>query len=164
MSFDTNQRVAEALDEYAELYGLDGATPRKTAAYRNAAEIVREYERDISTVTPTSLTGIGPSTGGAILQILRTGTFDKLRVLQSQYPVETLRELARVRGIGFKRAYALINDYNIRTVKALSEALDRGRVSDPSGALRNAVAEIIHAPENTSSRGSRLAARAGALD
>lgn len=164
MSFDTNERVAEALDEYAELYGLDGATSRKCAAYRNAAEIVRECGSDISTIAPTSLTGIGPSTGGAIREILRTGTFSKLRVLQSQYPVDTLRELARVRGIGFKRAYALINDYNIRTVKALSEALDSGRVSDPSGALRNAVAELVAMPENPSSRGSRLASRAGALD
>jgi DNA polymerase/3'-5' exonuclease PolX len=70
----TNEEVAQALDDYAE----DLEDPFKVRAYKNAAEIIRDLEFEVTSGEelakgPTKVTGIGKGIAKRIDEFLQTG-------------------------------------------------------------------------------------------
>jgi len=131
----TNEEVAALLREYAELLGLSGGDPFRARNYERAAKAVGGYPQDLAAIPDTALTkisGVGSSIAGKIGEIRRTGSFAALEELRATLP-RGADELARVPGVGPKRALQLSSELGITSASELAEAANSGRLRNLPG-------------------------------
>ena len=131
----TNEEVAGLLREYAELLGLTGGDPFRVRNYERAAKSVGGYPQDLGAVPDAALTtisGVGPSIAAKIAEYRRTGTIAVLDELRAKVPPGAAA-LAKVPGVGPKRALQLARELNIASVGDLAEALRGGRLRGVAG-------------------------------
>jgi DNA polymerase (family X) len=121
----SNAAIAEALEELGDLYELDGAIVHRVLAYRNAARSVRESPVSVAALArkgkATELAGIGETLQQKILTLLQTGTTPSSERLRGQFP-PGLVAIARLPGLGPKRARLLHDELGIQTLEQLREA------------------------------------------
>ena len=130
-----NQEAAALLREYAELLGLTGGDPFRARNYERAAKSVAGYPADLATLPDKALTtidGVGPSIAAKIAESRRTGTFQALEELRAKVP-PGVGELAKVPGVGPKRALQLVRELGITSTAELAEAIRRGRLRGVAG-------------------------------
>lgn len=130
-----NQEAAALLREYAELLGLTGGDPFRARNYERAAKSVAGYPADIAALSDKALTaidGVGPSIAAKIAESRRTGTFQALEELRAKIP-PGVAQLAKVPGVGPKRALQLVRELGITSAAELAEAIRRGRLRGVAG-------------------------------
>jgi histidinol phosphatase-like PHP family hydrolase/predicted flap endonuclease-1-like 5' DNA nuclease len=130
-----NQEAAALLREYAELLGLTGGDPFRARNYERAAKSVAGYPADLATLPDKALTaidGVGPSIAAKIAECRRTGTFQALEELRAKIP-PGVAQLAKVPGVGPKRALQLVRELGITSAAELAEAIRRGRLRGVAG-------------------------------
>jgi histidinol phosphatase-like PHP family hydrolase/predicted flap endonuclease-1-like 5' DNA nuclease len=130
-----NQEAAALLREYAELLGLTGGDPFRARNYERAAKSVAGYPGDIAALADKALTaidGVGPSIAAKIAECRRTGTFQALEELRAKIP-PGVAQLAKVPGVGPKRALQLVRELGITSAAELAEAIRRGRLRGMAG-------------------------------
>jgi DNA polymerase (family 10) len=121
----TNEEVAALLREYAELLGLTGADQFRTRNYEKAAKSVAGYPGDLGALPDGALTkvpGVGSSIAAKIAEYRRTGTIGALDELRAKVP-SGAGQLARVPGVGPKRALQLAGELGIGSVADLRHGL-----------------------------------------
>jgi acetyl-CoA acyltransferase len=153
----TNEEVAALLREYADLLGLTGGDPFRVRTYERAAKAVGGHPGDIGAMPEAALTkisGVGKSTAAKIAEIRRTGSFAALDELRAAVPAGA-NDLARVPGVGAKRALQLARDLGITSVAELVEAARAGRLRGLPGFGPKTEEQIL--------RGIGVAASDGAL-
>lgn len=95
MADRSNAEIADAFEELADLYELDGAIVHRVLAYRNAAKAVRDAPRSVAELTRagtvTSLAGIGKTLEEKITALLDTGTIPSADKLRAKYPAGVLQ-------------------------------------------------------------------------
>jgi histidinol phosphatase-like PHP family hydrolase len=131
----TNEEVAALLREYAELLGLSGADPFRTRNYERAAKSVAGYPEDVGAIPETALTkisGVGSSIAAKIAEYRRTGTIAVLDELRATLPPGA-RELAKVPGVGPRRAIQIARELGITSVSELDDAVRSGRLRGVAG-------------------------------
>ena len=152
-----NEEVAALLREYAELLGLTGGDPFRVRNYERAAKAVGGYPDDIGRLPEAALTkisGVGKSTAAKIAEYRRTGTIAAVEELRARLPAGA-GQLARVPGVGPKRALQLTRELGISSVDELAEAARGGRL--------RAVAGFGPKSEERILRGIRVAGQDAAL-
>ena len=85
----TNDRVAEALSEYADLLAITGGDAYRVRNYEKAARAVGGYHLDVARLDEKGLDAIpavGTSIAAKILQLVDHGSFDELDERRSQVP------------------------------------------------------------------------------
>jgi DNA polymerase (family 10) len=121
----SNFEIAEAFDELADLYELDGAIVHRVLAYRSAAKAAREATVSIAALAregrATEIPGIGKTLQEKILALLETGTIPAAERLRAKFP-PGLIEITRLPGLGSKRARLLHSELGIDSPQALREA------------------------------------------
>ncbi len=120
-----NEEVAALLREYAELLGLAGGDQFRVRSYEKAAKAVAGYPDDLGTVPEKALTkvpGVGSSVAAKIAEYRRTGTIKAVDDLRAKLPPGA-RELAKVPGVGPKRALQLARELGITSAAELAEAV-----------------------------------------
>jgi histidinol phosphatase-like PHP family hydrolase len=125
-----NEGVAALLREYAELLGLIGGDQFRVRSYEKAAKAVAGYPDDLGTLPEKALTrvpGVGSSVAAKIAEYRRTGTIKAVDELRAKLPPGA-RELAKVPGVGPKRALQLVRELSITSVGELAEAAKGGRL------------------------------------
>ena len=130
-----NTEVAALLREYAELLGLTGGDQFRVRSYEKAAKAVVGYPDDLGTLPETALTrvpGVGSSVAAKIAEYRRTGTIKAVDELRAKLPPGA-RELAKVPGVGPKRALQLARELGITSVSELAEAAKGGRLRGVAG-------------------------------
>jgi len=130
-----NQEAAALLREYAELLGLTGGDPFRARNYERAAKSVAGYPADIAALSDKGLTaidGVGASIAAKIAESRRTGTFQALEELRAEIP-PGVAQLAKVPGVGPKRALQLVRELGITSAAELAEAIRRGRLRGVAG-------------------------------
>jgi histidinol phosphatase-like PHP family hydrolase len=130
-----NTEVAALLREYAELLGLTGGDPFRTRNYEKAAKSVGGYPEDIGAMPDTALTkipGVGSSIAGKIAEYRRTGTIKAVDDLRATVPPGALL-LAKVPGVGPKRALQIAGQLGVTSVAELDEAVRSGRLRAVAG-------------------------------
>ena len=130
-----NQEAAGLLRESADLLGLTGGDPFRARNYERAAKAVAGYPADLATLPDKALTaidGVGPSIAGKIAESRRTGTFQALEELRAKIP-PGVSQLAKVPGVGPKRALQLVRELGIGSAAELADAIRRGRLRGVSG-------------------------------
>ena len=127
----SNADVAKKLLEIRTLMEMAGDSFYKYMAFERAAasvenapplgDLVRSGEH-------LKLSGIGKSIGGAIEELVLTGSCRQLDALHERFP-PSLLEVLGVSGIGTKTAATLLNEYGIASLADLEAAIEDGRLA-----------------------------------
>jgi DNA polymerase (family X) len=127
----SNTDVAQKLIEIRTLMEMAGESFYKYMAYEKAAASV-ENAPPLSDLVAAGehfkLPGVGKSIGGAIEQLVRTGSADQLDELHRRFP-PTLLEVLGVSGIGTKTAAMLFTEYGIASLADLESAIAAGTLA-----------------------------------
>jgi len=124
----TNAEVARRLLDIRTLMELDGESFHRYMAFERAAatlENAAPVEDLITAGELLALPGIGKTTGGAIEEIVKTGTSAILETYFEKYP-RTIFEVLGVSGIGTKTAGILFESYGIGSLATLEAAIESG--------------------------------------
>ncbi|MGH2733503.1 MAG: DNA polymerase/3'-5' exonuclease PolX [Actinomycetota bacterium] len=131
----TNYEVASAFDELADLMQISGADRFRTLAYRRAADALRGLARDVGALSDQDLIrvrGIGKTILAKVRELGETGTMGVLEDLRAAYPAGAV-EMARLPGLGPKRAVLLARELGVTTLEELGEAIRAGRLRGIKG-------------------------------
>jgi DNA polymerase (family X) len=131
-----NGEIAEAFEELASLYELDGAVVYRVVAYRNAAKAIREAGVSVEELARqdrvTELAGVGKTIAEKIDALLETGSIPSADKLKQRIP-SGLVEITRIPGLGPKRAKLLHDELGIGSIEELRTAAEQGRLKDVKG-------------------------------
>jgi DNA polymerase (family 10) len=146
----TNTQIADAFDELADLYELDGAIVHRVVAYRNAAKAVREASVSVAALAAqgraTELAGIGKTLQEKVVSLMETGDIPSAIRLRDKFP-PGLIQVTRLPGLGPKRARQLYDELGIDSLEALRAAIESQRVRDLRGFGEKAETNILAALE-----------------
>jgi DNA polymerase (family X) len=131
-----NGEIADAFEELASLYELDGAVVYRVIAYRNAAKAIRESGMSVSELArqgrAEEIPGVGRTIAEKIEALLETGAIPSAEKLKQRIP-PGLIEVTRIPGLGPKRARVLAEHLGIRSLEDLRRAAEAGQIRDVPG-------------------------------
>jgi DNA polymerase (family X) len=131
-----NGEIAEAFEELASLYELDGAVVYRVVAYRNAAKAIREAGVSVAEMAREGraheLAGVGKTIAEKIDALLETGSIPSADKLKQRIP-SGLIAITRIPGLGPKRARLLYDHLGVSSLDELREAAEQGRLKDVPG-------------------------------
>ncbi len=131
-----NAEIAEAFEELASLYELDGAVVYRVGAYRNAAKAIREAGVSVAELARqgrvAELPGVGKTIAEKIDALLESGSIPSADKLKARIP-SGLIAVTRIPGLGPKRARLLYEQLGVTTLDELREAAEAGRLKDVPG-------------------------------
>ena len=143
-----NGEIAEAFEELASLYELDGAVVYRVVAYRNAAKAIREAGVSVEELAKqgraVELAGVGKTIAEKIDALLETGSIPSADKLKQRIP-SGLVEITRIPGLGPKRARLLHDELGISSIEELRGAAEDGRLRDVKGFGRKAEENLLEA-------------------
>jgi histidinol phosphatase-like PHP family hydrolase len=131
----TNDEVAALLREYAELLTITGGDQFRARNYEKAAKAVGGYPADLGAVPDAALTrvpGVGSSIAGKIIEFRRSGAIAAVDELRAKIP-PGVQQIAKVPGIGPKRALQLNRELGVASIADLDAAVRAGRLRRVSG-------------------------------
>ena len=126
----SNDVVAEALSEFAELLAIAGEDQFRVRAYEKAARAVAEYPLPVDGLEEKALDDIptvGSHIAAKIRELLTTGHIGDLEDLRARVPAG-LRVLLDVPGLGPKRARQVYEELGIASLPELLDALHDERL------------------------------------
>ena len=155
-----NVEIARVLNEYADLLDIQGESPFRVRAYRNAAQTVTGLSQPVAQFIEAGedlrqLPGIGSSMAEHIKEILDTGTLAGLEEVRRELP-PTLTELMQLQHLGPKRAKTLHDALGISSVSELAAAIDAGKVEALPGFGKKSAANLRRAIEEFERRTKRF--------
>src|ERR687896_182777 len=131
-----NAEIAEAFEELASLYELDGAVVYRVGAYRNAAKAIREAGVSVAEMARAGrvaeLPGVGKTIAEKIDALLETGTIPSADKLKARIP-SGLIAVTRIPGLGPKRARLLYERLGVSSLDDLRTTAEQGRLKDVPG-------------------------------
>src|ERR671915_1774709 len=143
-----NGEMAEAFEELASLYELDGAVVYRVLAYRNAAKAIRDAGVSVAELArqgrADELSGIGKTIAEKITTLLDSGSIPSADKLKERIP-SGLIEVTRIPGLGPKRAKLLHDELGIASIDELRQAAEDGRLKDVKGFGAKAEENLIAA-------------------
>ncbi|MFH1443885.1 MAG: nucleotidyltransferase domain-containing protein [Candidatus Peregrinibacteria bacterium] len=153
-----NRKIAVLLRQIAALLEEQGVA-FKPAAYRRAAKVLDELERDVSTYKDLkeleALPGIGESIAKKVQEYLKTkriATLDKLLGMQGGISPS----LMEVEGLGPKRARQLQMTLKIQTVADLIKAAETGKLDGLPGFSKTMQQKILTNAKRVTERTRRF--------
>jgi DNA polymerase (family X) len=143
-----NGEIAEAFEELASLYELDGAVVYRVVAYRNAAKAIREAGVSVADLATQGraeeLAGVGRTIAEKIDALLETGTIPSADKLKQRIPAG-LVEVTRIPGLGPKRAKLLHDQLGVSSIEELRRAAESGQLKDVKGFGKKAEENVLAA-------------------
>ena len=131
-----NAEIADAFDELATLYELDGAVVYRVLAYRNAAKSIRDTGVSVAEMAAQGrteeLAGIGKTIAEKIDALVAEGDIPAALKLKAKIPAG-LVEITRIPGLGPKRTRGLHQELGVETLDDLRKAAEEGRLKDAPG-------------------------------
>ena len=153
-----NAEIAEAMEELATLYELDGAIQYRVIAYREAARVIRQSPASVAELAlagrATELPGIGKTLEEKIRVLIETGEIPSAAKLKAKLP-ESLIDVTRVPGLGAKTARRLYNELGVATLDNLREAAEAQRIRTVKGLGPKAEENVLAALDRLGDEGSR---------
>ena len=133
----TNAEIADQLSTFAQLMSMEKSNPYKIRAYRRAANTIRGLGESIdelvrSSADLTVYSGIGEAIGGAIREIVLTGSLASLEKLRSNASPELL-SISRYPKLNPKHVLRIFKKLQISSVEALHQALANGTLEQIFG-------------------------------
>jgi DNA polymerase (family 10) len=143
-----NAEIADAFEELASLYELDGAVVYRVVAYRNAAKAIREAGVSVEEMAKQGrvdeLAGVGKTIAEKIDALLETGSIPSADKLKAKIPAG-LVEVTRIPGLGPKRARLLYDHLGVTSIEDLKRASEDGSLKDVPGFGKKAEENVLAA-------------------
>jgi DNA polymerase (family X) len=141
-----NGEIAEAFEELASLYELDGAVVYRVVAYRNAAKAIRDSGVSVEEMARQGrveeLAGVGKTIAEKIDALLETGSIPSADKLKAKIPAG-LVEITRIPGLGPKRAKLLHDNLGVSSLDDLRKAAEDGSLKDVPGFGKKAEENVL---------------------
>ncbi|HTI33059.1 MAG TPA: DNA polymerase/3'-5' exonuclease PolX [Miltoncostaea sp.] len=132
----TNAEIADRLQLLGDLLEIEGAIRHRVLAYRRGAARVRATNESVAELAlqgrAVELADIGATLQAKIVELVETGEISALQKARDRTP-EGLAAVARIDGIGPKRAAALWQAIGITSVEDLAAALAEDRLTGVAG-------------------------------
>ncbi len=148
----TNGQIADAFTLLGDLLELEGAVRHRVLAYRRGAARLRGASSSVAEMAlagrATDLPDIGATLQAKIVELAGTGRIAALEAARERTP-EGLVAIARLEGIGPKRAMALWTTLGVVDLDGLRAAVEAGRLRGVAGmgpATEAALAEQLARP------------------
>jgi DNA polymerase (family 10) len=126
-----NAELADTFELLADLLELDGADAFRLAAYRRAADRIRESALPVARLAidgrATQLPGVGGTIERKIVELAETGDLAALAKLRARIPAG-LVEVMHVPGLGPKTARKLWQELGVTSAAELESAAKEGRL------------------------------------
>ncbi len=144
-----NADVAAVFEEIADLLEIENANPFRVRAYRNAARLIGDLNRELADMLAqgadlTELPGIGADLAGKIREIVSSGASAMLVKLRKRTP-PALIELLKLPGLGPRKVKALYQELDIHSLDQLARAARDGRIRNVRGFGAKTEAKILDA-------------------
>lgn len=133
-----NAAIADVFEEMAELLEFRGENPFRIRAYKNGAKAIRELEESVESVLADSSRDLSkvPGIGKTLLEktqtLVATGSLPQLIKLREEIP-EVVIQMARIPGLGAKKAAKLREELGIDSLADLRKACQEDRVGKLKG-------------------------------
>ena len=154
----SNDLVANALSELADLIAITGGDPFRVRSYEKAARSVAAYPIDVDTLGESGLDAIpavGSHIAAKIASFVHRGHIDELDELRAQVPAG-LRSLLGVPGLGPRRARQIYDELGVASVPDLLSALGHERLRGLRGWGPTSEARLAQAIHDFQGAGGRL--------
>ena len=162
----SNERIADQLEEIADLLDVQGESAFRIRAYRNAARELRDLPRQVADLVSegvklTTLRGIGDGIAKKIVELVDTGRLQYLENLEGESG-PGLAALLKVPGLGPKRVQRIRDELGATTADAVRTAAREGKLAELSGFSEKLQAKILEALEQETVKKPRVARAAAA--
>lgn len=141
-----NDRVAELLQEYADLLSITGGDAFKTRAYEKAAQAVAGHHEDVAALGVPGLRAIphvGASIASKIREYLDTGSVRAVEEARARVPAG-VRALTEIPTLGPRKAMQLYSELGIGSVDELAHAIDTERLRGLKGFGDKTEENLLH--------------------
>ena len=143
----TNAEIADRLDLIGDLLEIGGEQSRhRILAYRRGAARVRGAAESVAGLAlagrAVDLPDIGTTLQDKIVELVEAGEIGALARLRERVP-EGLAAVARLQGIGPKRARALFDALDVRDLGGLRAAAQDGRLAGVAGIGPKLVDQVV---------------------
>lgn len=132
----TRERIADILDEIAQLLELKGENPFKVRAYRQGAEVVLAYDGDIVALAAANklegIKGLGEALRDKLHELATTGSLEFHNKLVAEFP-EGILGLFEVGGLGPKKIKILHDTLGVGSIESLKSACESNQVAGLPG-------------------------------
>lgn len=128
-----NASIAAVFEEMADLLEFKGENPFRIRAYRNGAKAIRELDEPVAEILADSsrkldsVPGIGKTLVDKTKTLVAEGALPQLAKLRSEVP-EVVIQMARIPGLGAKKAAKLQAELEIESLADLRKACEEKRV------------------------------------
>ncbi|MER6826244.1 DNA polymerase/3'-5' exonuclease PolX [Streptosporangium sp. NPDC000563] len=150
-----NDDVAAALEEYAELFAMNGGDAFRVRSYQKAAKAIAGFPDDIGAVPVRSVPGVGEAIAKKVEEYLERGGFRQLDDLREKVP-QGVRRLTRVASLGPKKAVFLFQELGIDSPEALVKAIGEGRLDGVKGFGAKTVENLLKGVEHLAEHSARM--------
>jgi len=128
-----NTAIARVFSDIADLLELKGENVFKIRAYQKAVRAIEHYPREIKVMVDEgedlkNIPGVGEAIAKKATELVTTGKLGYYEDLKAEFP-EGITSLLAIPGIGPKTANRLSNELGIKSVDALEQAINDGRVA-----------------------------------
>ena len=133
-----NAAIAAVFEEMAELLEFRGENPFRIRAYRNGAKAIRDLDESVASILAdpsrnlASIPGIGKTLLDKTETLVATGQLPQLEKLRQEIP-EIVIQMARIPGLGAKKAAKLQQELAIESLADLRKACHEDRISKLKG-------------------------------
>ena len=130
-----NKKIADTLEETADLMEIAGIDGFRIRSYRNAAQIVASLSEPIVTILQdsdrniTDIKGIGKSIASALKDLIERGSFSRRDEMLEKYPPTAL-ELLKISGLGPKTIATIHHHFRISTIDGLEQLCRDGKLRE----------------------------------
>ena len=143
----SNESIADALEQLADLLEFQGANPFRLRAYRNGSRKIRELTETIGSLIAdkidlTQYEGIGKGVAEKCVELVNTGRLKQLDDILTEVP-RTVLDLLRVPKVGPKKAALLFHELGVATLAELEAACRAHRVRELDGFGEKTEAAIL---------------------
>ncbi|MEW9529741.1 DNA polymerase/3'-5' exonuclease PolX [Microbispora sp. NPDC049125] len=150
-----NDDAAAALQEYAELFALNGGDAFRVRSYQKAAKSIAGFPEDLREADVRAIPGVGEAIAKKVEEFLDRGSFRQLDDLRSKVP-EGVRRLTRIPSLGPKKALFLYQELGIDSPAALAGAIEAGRLSGLRGFGAKTEENLLKGIEQMERSGDRV--------
>lgn len=155
-----NAKIADILNELADLDEIAGENPFRIRAYRNAARLVQNLPQNVATMLAqgkdlTELPGIGDAIAEKIKTIVKTGDLPQLHEIEKKVP-HILSELLKIQGLGPKRVKTIYEKLHIKNIDNLKAAIEKNKLQNLPGFGEKTAALIMNGIQNLASFSQRM--------
>jgi DNA polymerase (family X) len=148
----SNDEVASAFEEFADLLAILSEDPYKPRAYEKAARSIGGYARELRGLDDAGILAIpnvGKSLAEKVRAVLDSGTFPELEELRAQVP-PGVRAMTAIPGFGPKKAIVVYRELGIGDLDALVAAANDGRLRGLKGFSAKTEENVLRAVERAS--------------